>query len=117
MGNIMSQQPLTDLNLQPLLSPRETAAILGVTYETLSVWRSSGRYGLPFVKIGRRVMYRVQDVQAFIEDRLHAGQDNDQTAVSPCQEEWRGQQQDLFSFGFDSDFDLPAADTDDIERG
>ena len=38
-----------------LISPKETAEILGVTEGTLSVWRCTNRYDLPFVKIGSKV--------------------------------------------------------------
>jgi excisionase family DNA binding protein len=55
--------------LNYLISPEETAEILGVKEGTLTVWRSTGRYRLPFVKVGRRVKYRQEDVLAFIEQR------------------------------------------------
>jgi excisionase family DNA binding protein len=52
-----------------LMSPDEAAAMLGVTVGTLQVWRSTRRYPLPFVKSGRKVMYRIEALQAFIESR------------------------------------------------
>jgi hypothetical protein len=51
------------------LSPAETANILGVTKGTLAVWRCTKRYYLPFVRIGRKVFYRAEDVSAFVESR------------------------------------------------
>ncbi len=45
------------------------AAALGVQANTLAVWRSSGRYGLPFIKAGRSVKYRVSDLAEFIAKR------------------------------------------------
>jgi predicted site-specific integrase-resolvase len=53
-----------------LLTPKKAAEILGVAIGTLAVWRCTARYPLPFVKIGRRVMYREQDVNDFIEKGL-----------------------------------------------
>jgi predicted site-specific integrase-resolvase len=53
-----------------LLTPKKAAEILGVAIGTLAVWRCTARYPLPFVKIGRRVMYREQDVNSFIEKGL-----------------------------------------------
>lgn len=53
-----------------LLTPKKAAEILGVAIGTLAVWRCTARYPLPFVKIGRRVMYREQDVIDFIEKGL-----------------------------------------------
>ncbi len=51
--------------MDKLLNERETAALLGVSPGTLAVWRSTRRYPLKFVKIGRRVRYRPSDVEAF----------------------------------------------------
>lgn len=52
-----------------LLSDKAAAAVLDVSPGTLSVWRSTGRYGLPFLKIGRKVRYRRADLQAWMESR------------------------------------------------
>ncbi len=52
-----------------LLTPNEVASILGVTPQTLAIWRSTKRYSLPFVKTGRLVKYRDVDVEKFIESR------------------------------------------------
>ena len=49
-----------------LLSAADSAAYLNVAEQTLAVWRSTGRYALEFVKIGRRVMYRQSVLDAFI---------------------------------------------------
>lgn len=54
---------------QEMLDEREAAAMLGVSPGTLSVWRSTGRYNLPFVKVGARVRYRRADLQAWLEKR------------------------------------------------
>jgi len=59
------------MNQQKLLTPDQAAEILGVTSHTLAVWRSTGRYSLPYVKAGRLVRYRETDVQRFIEKRTH----------------------------------------------
>lgn len=53
-----------------LLTPKKAAETLGVAIGTLAVWRCTARYPLPFVKIGRRVMYREQDINNFIENGL-----------------------------------------------
>ncbi|PIA72812.1 DNA-binding protein [Ectopseudomonas toyotomiensis] len=48
---------------------KSAAAVLGVQKSTLSVWRSLGRYNLPYVKIGRSVKYRISDLAEFIANR------------------------------------------------
>lgn len=52
-----------------LVDEKAAAEILDTTPGTLSVWRSTGRYALPFVKIGRKVRYRVSDLEQWIEQR------------------------------------------------
>ncbi|WP_261835666.1 helix-turn-helix domain-containing protein [Vibrio ishigakensis] len=53
-----------------MLNRNQAAEYLGVSPGTLAVWASTGRYQLPFVKIGRKVFYRVVDLESFIEQRL-----------------------------------------------
>lgn len=56
----------------PLLDPEQVAEALGVSPKTLNVWRCTGRYNLPFVKVGTRVRYRASDVEAFLERRTRS---------------------------------------------
>lgn len=74
-----SQQQTLDLYALAtayLLTELQTASILGVSPGTLSVWRSTGRYNLRYVKVGRMVRYRAGDVREFLESRIrnHTGQ-------------------------------------------
>lgn len=62
----------TQLKFEPLLDPDQVAEILGVSTKTLNVWRCTGRYNLPFVKVGSRVRYRRADVEAFLERRTRS---------------------------------------------
>jgi len=48
-----------------LLTPQDVATRLGVSTTTLSTWRCTKRYPLPYVKVGRLVRYRLADVDAF----------------------------------------------------
>ena len=57
------------LSPSSLLTPEQAASILGVTAGTLNVWRATRRYPLPYVKIGRKVMYRAQDIEDFAQSR------------------------------------------------
>lgn len=52
-----------------LLDEKQAAEHLTVSPGTLSVWRSTGRYNLPFVKVGRMVRYRLSDLDAWLEAR------------------------------------------------
>lgn len=57
-----------------LLTPCQVAEHLGVSVETLNVWRATKRYDLPYVKAGRLVRYRSEDLEAFISSRLVGAQ-------------------------------------------
>lgn len=60
---------LNNQSTDPLLTPSEAAAYIGVTENTLSVWRCVGRYNIPFVKVGRLVKYRKSALDAFLDRR------------------------------------------------
>lgn len=53
-----------------LLNEKEAAQILDTSPGTLSVWRSTGRYNLPFLKIGRNIRYRRSDIMAWLDARV-----------------------------------------------
>lgn len=52
-----------------LVDEKEAAVILGVTQRTLQVWRSTGRYAIPFLKVGRLVKYRRGALENWHESR------------------------------------------------
>lgn len=51
------------------LTEKQAAVAIGVKPSTLAVWRSTGRYNLPFLKVGRLVRYRVSDLADFLSKR------------------------------------------------
>ncbi|MBU4270380.1 MAG: helix-turn-helix domain-containing protein [Planctomycetes bacterium] len=57
----------------PLVDEKVASEILGLAPGTLSVWRCTRRYCLPYTKIGRAVRYRVEDLEQFIESRTVGG--------------------------------------------
>lgn len=68
----MTTQNLQDLIAAgaDLLDDHAAAAMLDVSPGTLSVWRSTGRYSLPFLKVGRKVRYRRADLLAWLAARV-----------------------------------------------
>ena len=60
---------MATINFPELLDERAAARALDLKTGTLATWRSSGRYQLPFVKIGKSVRYRAADLQTFLESR------------------------------------------------
>jgi excisionase family DNA binding protein len=52
-----------------LLSRKEAAAYLGVTVQTLAIWKSAERYDLPVIKVGRLARYRKEDLDRFLDSR------------------------------------------------
>ena len=55
-----------------LLTEHEAAIYLDVTPGTLSVWRSTGRYNVPFIKVGRNVRYKRNDLEAWLNQRTRS---------------------------------------------
>jgi excisionase family DNA binding protein len=55
-----------------LLTEKEAANFLNVAPGTLSVWRSVGRYAVPFLKVGSKVRYRRSDLEAWLESRTRS---------------------------------------------
>lgn len=53
-----------------LLTPQEVADLLRIPVRSLYVQRSAGRPTPPGVKIGRHLRYRLDDVEAWIEDQF-----------------------------------------------
>lgn len=52
-----------------LLTNEQAAGFLGIAPNSLAVWRTTKRYSLPYVKVGRLVKYRLDDLNAFLESR------------------------------------------------
>jgi len=57
------------MTINKLLTPSDVSELLGVSIGTLEVWRSTNRYHLPYIKVGRSVRYKRDDVREFIESR------------------------------------------------
>ncbi|MDP2172011.1 MAG: helix-turn-helix domain-containing protein [Rhodocyclaceae bacterium] len=55
-----------------LVDEIEAAEILDVVVGTLQVWRSTGRYGIPFIKVGRKVRYSRTALNAWLESRTRS---------------------------------------------
>jgi hypothetical protein len=56
-----------------LLSPREAAAKVHTTAGCLAAWRCNRSHALKFVRIGRKIYYRVEDIAEFINSRIDPG--------------------------------------------
>lgn len=65
----MPSEDPTKFGADHLLDEQAAATYLDLKPGTLSVWRSTGRYAIPFVKIGRNVRYRRADLDAWLEQR------------------------------------------------
>jgi len=68
----MSKSANPILPISDLLNEVQAAAILDISVGTLQVWRSTGRYKIPFIKIGRNVRYKRADLEAWIESRTRS---------------------------------------------
>lgn len=50
-----------------LITRSEAAAFLRVSPGSLSNWASSSKYRIPYIKIGKKVYYRIKDLQQYID--------------------------------------------------
>jgi len=66
----------TSRTVEPLLNEGQAAARLGLKPNTLAVWRVTGKYGLPFVKVGKCVRYKPHDLDVWIESRTVGSSSN-----------------------------------------
>lgn len=55
-------------NISPagLMTPRDAAVYIGVKINTLAVWRMTNKYGLPYLKLGKAIRYRKEDLDAWL---------------------------------------------------
>jgi excisionase family DNA binding protein len=67
-------------SMQAHVAPSDAAKYLGVSEQTLAIWRCTKRYPLNYIKVGRLVRYRVTDLDAFLEQRTVVAQHGDQEA-------------------------------------
>ena len=57
-------------NTKPVLwDEKQAADYLGLNHKTLTARRTNKRYPLRYIKCGRLVRYRPEDVEAFLEER------------------------------------------------
>lgn len=57
---------------QPLIDEHAVALKLGVSRATLQAWRCTRRVSLPFIKVGRLVRYRQEDIDDFIAAHMES---------------------------------------------
>lgn len=63
----------TDLGrVQALMSPSDVAQFAGVSVQTLAVWRMKA-VGPRYIKAGKQIRYRVEDLNAWLETQAHGG--------------------------------------------
>ena len=61
---------LNKQNPKKLLCEKEVERIYGLNFRTLQRERTNG-VGIPYHKIGRRVLYQVSDIEAFLASHRH----------------------------------------------
>lgn len=73
---IAAQLGFDPKNSPATITDKQAAEALGLQPTTLAVWRSTGRYNLPYLKVGRLVKYRISDLAEFMARRTssHTGE-------------------------------------------
>lgn len=57
----------------PLLTPENAAEYIGSQPSTMAIWRSTGRYAIQYIKVGRLIRYRKSVLDAFLDRRTKSG--------------------------------------------
>ena len=68
--------------MTPLLDEKQAAALLRVTTKALQGWRYRGG-GPRFVKAGRCVRYRLEDLQGFVQAALRTSTSDPGPPITP----------------------------------
>jgi excisionase family DNA binding protein len=55
--------------MNPLLSQRDAARLLGLSVRTLERWRRTGEVDLPYVKLGNSVRYKLESIERCVASR------------------------------------------------
>jgi excisionase family DNA binding protein len=55
--------------MDELLTQKEIAKVFRITPQTLHRWRKIGK--IPFVQIGRKILFKVSDVRGIVEQNFH----------------------------------------------
>jgi excisionase family DNA binding protein len=56
-----------------MLSRAAAAQYLGIQPQTLASWAVTGRYSIPFFRVGKSVRYRVSDLDKWLASRRAGG--------------------------------------------
>ena len=62
--------------LSPLIPPPQLAGLLNISIRTLERWRVEG-VGPAYVKAGRRVLYRREDVESWLAEGIRHSTSDD----------------------------------------
>ena len=54
-----------------LLTRKQAAELLHCKESTLATWKSTKRYSLPYIKIGKNIRYKLSDIITFIEKNTY----------------------------------------------
>jgi len=62
--------------MNQLANNLQAAECLGIAAATLQYWRTTGSQKIPFIKVGGRVMYRISDLNEWLEKNTfsHTGE-------------------------------------------
>lgn len=60
------------MQLEPMLTTKEVAALLNVDPMTICKWRYGRKPVISFVRVGRAIRYRASDVKKFIDQNTEA---------------------------------------------
>ena len=63
------ENAMPEIEADRLMTRREAAALLGIRPTTLACWASSGRWNLPYFRVGGAARYRRADLETWLTSR------------------------------------------------
>lgn len=55
--------------MKKLISPKELAEYLGISINSLAVWRTNKTYPIPYIKVGGKIRYDLDDINQWLNNR------------------------------------------------
>ena len=53
-----------------LFTNKEAAEYLGIKENTLTIWRNSRKYDIPYIQVGRKIKYKKSDLDKFLNENI-----------------------------------------------
>lgn len=57
------------MEVKEFLNTKQISEMLNVTEGTIAVWRSSNRHDIPYIKLGKKILYDPERIQEWLKSK------------------------------------------------